>query len=208
MKKFLLLICLILPWAGCNILEFPFYVLFGSTSTTVKAEYTGLKNKRVALVVSGQPGIDFEYPYARMDVALASAQVISRHVENVTFVEQEKIDKFQQTDFDWYVLPMSEIADKFDAQQVLYLELIQFTLVETDSVNLLRGRIEAHLRVYDRQSPQPDIPSYETDIGVIFPEHGPVPMSDSARMGVQQQSLMLFAEALARRFYKHKIPNK
>ena len=80
--------------------------------------------------------------------------------------------------------------------------------MEIDSVNLLRGRITAHIRIYDRQSAQPDKPCYETEVSIVFPEQGPLPMSDSARMGIEQQTLVLFAEELARKFYKHKVDSE
>jgi len=208
MKSILLLFSLLLPCCGCNLLEFPVYVIFGQSHTTVKAEYTGLQNQTVALIVSGQPAIDFDYPYARMDLALACAQAIGQHVKNVKFVDQEKIDQFQQAVFDWYVLPMSDIAARFEAQRLLYLELLQFTLVEIDSVNLLRGRISVQLRLYDMESDQPHTPSYESELAVVFPENAPLPMSDATRTALEQHTISLFADELARKFYKHKIPGK
>ena len=99
----------------------------------------------------------------------------------------------------------AEIAAKFDAQRILYLDLIQFASRETDSVNLLRGRIWAQVRVYEIDSADPEKVAYETEVQVIYPEQAPTPISDNARIAVRQGSINLFAQELARKFYTHKI---
>jgi len=208
MKRTALLFILTIFLGGCNVLEYPVYVLFGSRSKKVKAEYTDLEGKKIAIMVAGRTAIDFEYPYARMDLALAAAQSIRQNVKKTEFVDQEKIDTYQREDIDWYSLPLSEIGRKFGAQRIVYLDLLQFSMTETNSVNLLRGRIEAQLRVYDMESDQGDIPCYESEVGVVYPEYAPRPRSDSARIEVQRESILLFAEKLAQKFYDHKVPIK
>jgi len=135
--------------SGCNILEWPLYVLFGKSTTKVKAEYTGLKNQRIAIIVATGPGINFEYPYARTNVALASAQIIGKHVKNAQFVEQDKIEAFQMENLSWATLPVETIARKFDATRILYLDLYHFTMHEENSVHLLRGRIRSSASVHE-----------------------------------------------------------
>ena len=190
--------------SGCNLLTYPVYILFGQTKQSVKAEYRGLTGKKIAIVVAGQPAIEFEQPYARMDLALVSAQAVSDHVKDVTFSDQDRIDRFQRESLDWYSVEISEIARKFDAEVVLYIDLIQFTTAEIDSINLLRGRIWGQVSVYDMSAANPDSPEYETEVQVIYPEQMPLPISDSASIAVRQNTLLMFAEELDRKFYEHK----
>ncbi len=117
MRKYFSLFLLPFLLGGCNWWEFPAYVLFGKTHEKVKAEYNQLKGKRVAIIIAGLPAIDFEDPYARMDLALASAELIRQEVKKVQFVEQEKIERFQQENLDWISMPMSEIGNKFGADR-------------------------------------------------------------------------------------------
>ncbi|MBN2377998.1 MAG: hypothetical protein JXD22_16490 [Sedimentisphaerales bacterium] len=190
--------------SGCNLLTYPAYILFGQTHQSVKAEYRGLTGKKIAIIVAGQPAIEFDQPYARMDLALVSAQSISDHIKNVTFADQDQIDRFQRESLDWYSVSISEIARKFDAEVVLYIDLIQFTTAEIDSINLLRGRIWAQVSVYDMSETKPDSPKYETEVQVIYPEEMPLPISDSTSIAVRQNTLLMFADELARKFYDHK----
>lgn len=196
----------VLLLGGCNIFEFPAYVLFGRTEKTVKAEYTSLVGHKSAILVVGPAGIDFEYPYARADLSLATSSFIRQNLDKVDFVDQETIDRFQYQHFDWYALPLSTVAHQLGADRLIYIELIQFSLVELDSVSLLRGRVLANVRIYEMESSKPDQAAYETEIFVLFPESAPVPMSDTAQIAVRQRAIVMFADQLAKRFYRHKEP--
>jgi len=199
-------LCVVILLAGCNLLEFPAYVLFGQRTRKVKAEYRHLKNERIALMVSAGPGIDFEYPYARTDLALACAQVFGQRVEGVRFVEQEEIEKFQSAHLDWATMGKAELADVFGVGHIIWLDLIQFTLREESSVNLLRGRVLSAVRVFDKHGAAPNVPSYQTEISVVVPDHGPLPVSDVALQGIYRQTMLRFADKLASKFYDHKVP--
>ena len=204
MKKLILIIMLPFVAGGCGFLSYPFYVLFGRTEERVKAEYIGLKDQKIALIIFGQPGIDFEDPFARLDLALATEQAIIQNVKTTEFADQEEIQSFQRARLDWYSLPMSEIAAKFQVQRVLYLELIQFTIREIDTVNLLRGRIWAQLSVFEADSAQPDVPAYESEVEIVFPEQAPEPYSENAKFAIRRESIRLFALETARKFHDHK----
>ena len=204
MIRIILLLIISVTIGGCNLLEYPLYVLLGQSHTKVKAEYTGLENQTVAVLIVGQSAIDFEEPYARMDLALATEQALTEYVKGVELADQEKIQNFQRSRFDWYGLPVSDIINQFQVQRLLYVELIQFTIREPESVNLLRGHIWAQLRVYEKESHTPDLPVFETEVEVIFPEQAPAPYSEAARFNIRQQSIALFALEVARKFHDHK----
>jgi len=204
MKRAWLLILGLLLLAGCNILAYPAYLLFGQPSRTIKAEYAHLADRTVALVLAGPPAIDFEYPYARNDLGLAVRGALGQHVKNIRLVPQEKVDDLQRSDPAWLSLGLGEIAAKLGAQRVLYLELVQFTMREPESINLFRGHIWAEVSVYEADASQPHRPSYQTQVQVVHPEQAPLPAGPSAQIAVWRQSLSLFAQELTGKFYDHK----
>jgi len=157
------------------------------------------------VIVAGRPEIEWKYPYADLDLALAAAQAVGNHVEGVQLVDPEQVDRFVQQEPDWFSLPISEIAERFEAQAVVYLDLYQFNLAELDSVNLLRGRAGAQLYVYDMQAAKPDKPCYESEINVVYPEHVPLAMGDSSQQRVRRETIAQFTQQLAWKFYDHKV---
>ena len=206
MRRNILLIMLLATLSGCNLLGYPTYLIFGPTGQKVKAEYTGLNEQKIAVVVAAGPGIAFEYPYAGIDLARLTSLALQEHLENVTFVDPEAIDRFQREDLDWPSLPIDQIGRRLDAQCVLYLDLTRFTTLEENSVNLLRGYINADVRVYQVQSPHCQQPAYQTALAIIHPEQGPLSMSDPAEQALYQQTIAQFAQQLARKFYDHRVP--
>ena len=206
--KFILLVLSGLFLGGCNLLELPAYVLFGQSHKSVKAEYRGLKGTTTAIIITTGPAVDFEYPYARTNVALAVAQAITENVKKVKFVDQDSIDIFQQENLDWASFPISRIGQKFGAQRVLYLDLYQFTMYEQSSINLLQGNATAALQIYEIDGPQPDRPAYRSEVAVQYPPNNPVAVSDAALLNIRINTIKLFADQLARKFYNHKVPLK
>ena len=203
MKKRLLLPLLLLL-TGCNVLEWPAYVLFGQESRTVPAAYKGLESRRTAILVIGQPGIDFEYPFARLDLALAIQDQIAKNVPGVVFVDPQRTEEVMRTEVDFLALSIPEIAQRLDAQRLAYVELLQFTMREPESINLLRGHVWAQVSVFETDALEPEKPAFETEIEVIYPVNAPVPASDESRYSVWQNTIARAADQLARQFYKHK----
>jgi hypothetical protein len=204
----LIILPLSLTLGGCNLLVYPAYVLFGGDEISVKAQYKGLKDKRTAILVVSRPAFDFEYPYASTNIGLAGAHTISQHVKGVTFVEQDKIQDFQLENLSWLSMPVSQIAKKFDAQRLIYIDLYEFSMYEQGSINLLRGQISAEIRIFEMESPTPDVESYKSEIKVLVPPNNPIPASEDALYMINRQSIMSFAEKLAWKFYDHKESTK
>jgi len=191
--------------SGCNILAYPAYVLFGQSEKKVKAEYTGLEKQTTLIFVVTNPAIDFEYPYTGLNITLASADRIAKQVEDTRFADPEAVDKYQREKIDWLSFPIAEIGQHFQASRVLYIDMVQFTMREEDSLNLLRAHIAADIRMYEIDSLTSDEPAYQTDLEVLYPKLGPSLFSDEAHAMIYQQSIALFAEELAKKFYDHKV---
>ncbi len=214
MKKsiitFVILSAVTFSLTGCNMLEWPTYVLFGQRTTKVKAEYLGLKDQKTIVIVTAEQGIDFEYPYARSSIVMATVQAIGHHVKGVEFVEQEKIENFQMENLDWAALPRDQIARKFGATRIVWLDLYQFTMFEEESLRLLRGNIRATVQVYevDDNTTRFNRAAYHSEVAGIWPEQGPLAMSNSALERLKTQSIIGFAQQVAQKFYDHKRPVK
>lgn len=205
-KRSLIALVALFFLGGCNAFEFPLYVLFGGQKKTIPAEYEGLNNARTAIVIVAGPGVDFEYPYARHSLALWIANRLQEHVKGIEFVSQDVVDRFQRENLDWYEIPVGELGREFQAQRILYVDLLTYTMLEEHSVNLLRGLIIGDVRVYDIDA-DAELPAYQTEISAVFPEHSPVPVSDEAWQKIPRMTMLAFAEKLAMKFFDHKVAN-
>ena len=209
MKKLYYPLLLLLPLlAGCNILAHPTYVLFGQSSQKVKAQYTGLPGGKTVIIMSSQASLEFDYPGIRENITLAIEKEITDNVKDVQFVDQREVEKYIERELDWISMPVTRLARQFGADRVLYIDMYRFSLHEENAVGILRARINAVLRVYEIDGEQPGRAVYSTELAVVFPEHHPLSMSDSALQAVQTNSVKLFAQQAAYKFYDHKIQIK
>lgn len=190
---------------GCNWFEYPLYVLFGDSKINIDAEYDGLAGKKIAVLVMTTPAVDFEHPYARLELTSIVSLALSERVKNATFVDVEEIDRFQREDLDWLSMGIDEIGKKFEVDRVVYLDVIQYTMIEENSVNLLRGRILAEVSVYEMEAAEANAAVYTGEVMVVHPDYAPVPVGGGARQQIELASIRLFAQELARKFTDHKI---
>ncbi len=209
MKKLIFsLLLLLLLLAGCNILAHPTYVIFGQSNQRVKAQYKGLSGCKSMIIISSPATLEFDYPGVRENIMLAIEKEITANVKKVQFVDQIEVEKFIKRELDWVSMPISKLARRFGADRVLYFDMYRFRMHEENAVGILRARIDAVLRVYEIDGEQPNRAVYSTDLEVVFPEHHPISMSDSALQKVQVNSVKQFAQQAAYKFYDHKIQIK
>ncbi len=191
--------------AGCNILAFPAYVLFGGGKQTVKAEYTGLSDGRVAVIVAGPPGIEVEYPAARTNISMALLGQLNANIEDLAYVDPQRVEAFRRESSNWNALRLQQIGEALEAQRILYIDLIRYTTADADSVNLLRGHIVADVRVYEIDGPHPERAAYQAEIETMFPEGTPYIYSAANQRGIELRTIALFAVEASRKFYDYKI---
>ena len=159
----------------------------------------------LAVLVMTPPGVDFDYPHAQVYLTDVVSQAIARYVEGVEFVGAQEIDRFQRDDLDWLRLSVGELGEKFGVDRIVYLDVVQYTTTEENSVNLLRGRIWAEVSVYEMDAEEVDDPVYTGEVMMVFPEHAPVPLNSRAQQQIEMQTISLFGEAMAKKFYDHEM---
>ena len=197
------LLSLILLLAGCDALGFGAYALFGSNKKTIKAQYTGLEGCKTAVVITGRPGIDFEYPQARANIALALNRQLQANVKQITLLTFETVEQTRRSIPDWNGLTMQQIGQRLGVERLLMIDLIHFTTTEAGSVNLLRGLLVADARVHEIDHTDPESSVYQAELEVVFPEGAPRIYTIQEERGVAFRTIAKFAVELSRKFYDH-----
>jgi hypothetical protein len=203
------LVLLALASAGCEQTGYLLYLFApGTPAKTVEAEFSGLENHRVAVVVYADPRVQYEYPFVRLTVATAVGSELRKGLKGVGLVEPAKVIKYQDQDTSWESMGKTELGKALGADHVLLISLVEYATREPGSMDLLRGRIIAQCSLYQTDLPERDSGVWRgKDISIIYPQGGPVGagQDDTA---IRVATERLFAEELARKFYKHKAPPK
>jgi len=195
---------------GCKWLS---YVLFGGMpAQTVEPTFSHLPGKTVAVVVFAGPAMELDYQTVREEVADAIGAQLKRHVEGVSVVDHRQVIGYQDKNLHWDTIPKEKLCDAFDSDYILLVSLAEFSTRERDSVHLARGRITAEASVYQARDPAdggPSKPVWRSEtIRIVHPRESPLGVPAENDWTVRVKTEQLFAEALVKNFYKHKVPKE
>ena len=208
MKKLTLVLCTLAFLGGCNYLSYLLYLGSPNIPKTEEAEFKGLPNKTVAVVVYADPRVLYDYNYLREQISGAVGYHLEKNVSNVKIVPVERVSRFQNGTPDWETVDKTVLGKKFSADYVLYITISDFTTLEPGSSVLHRGYLTAQVALYQSDLPEKQACAWTAgEIHVVYPEHeGGQLMTDDRQL--QNETVKAFAELLAKKFYKHKIADE
>ena len=193
--------------ASCNLLT-PFVVLGGHTKK-VAPEFDKLAGKRVAVLVWTEPATLFDYPHVRFELATyigdkLYAEMGQRNL-GTQVVDPRDVEDYLQKNLDAQIDPYA-VGRKFNADYVVYLELLEFQIRDAQAPQFLRGRINASVSVHDIHAERESQRRYElTPVQCVHPEDAPVLMSATNSPLIREATYRKFAEQVARKFYEHTV---
>ena len=217
----LLTLCPLL--AGCNMLAYPAYLLAPEPpAKTVPAEFAGLKNKTVAVVIFVGPQTQLDYQTAQMEVSDAMAAELRRKVEGIKLVNTGRVIRYQCENANWESVPPEQLCRTFNCDYVILVSLIEFGTREPGSMHLPRGRISAQCAVYapppasqpaSQAATQP-LTGFEAAyrcelISVTYPpEEGSPSLAVGSDWDIRIQTEKAFVAEVVKKFYSHKEPKE
>jgi len=189
--------------AGCDAL-LPF-IFLGEHKRKVPAEFDRLEGSRVAVVVWAEPETLFDYPHVRLEIGAFIGDRLHANVKECNVVDQFEIEEYLERDLEAAADPR-KVGARFEADKVIYVELLKFQVRDAESPDLLRARVDASVSVYDLHAEADAVDRFVLDpVEVVYPEHQAVVMSSRAAQLVRQQAYELFSEKVARKFFEHKV---
>lgn len=197
------LIPLLAMLVGCQAMAAPFLMWGPEPTRTVDAEYPYLDGKNASILISADYDTLFEYPWVQLELAKYVQVALETHLPKVVITPPRTVVDYQRRDVDWDRKPPALVGKNFDAERVVLIELTQYSTREPDSPHLFRGRIGARVRVYDTAYPDAE-PAYSTDVEVAYPEDSAGEWGSNDR-AIRKQTMELFAEELAGKFYDRKV---
>ena len=188
---------------GCNLLV-PF-IFLGEHKRKVPAEFDKLEGTRTAVVVWAEPETLFDYPHVRLELGSYTGDKIRANVKDCDIVDSFRVEEFLERNADDTIDPR-KVGAHFEADMVVYIELLEFQVRDRSAPDLLRGRVKASVSVYDLRADPDEISSFVLEsVEVVCPQNQPVLMSSRNAQLIRQQTYDLFSEKVARKFYEHKV---
>ncbi len=192
---------------ACNLLT-PI-IFIGDHQKRIFPEFDKLPDQRVAVVVWTSPATLFDYPHARYELATYLSEKLSYEMEQrhlgTTVVDARDVEDYLQKNLDAQVDPR-RVGRTFDADYVIYIEILGFQVRDPESPLFLKGQIEASVVVYDTRPDAPPMTKYGlTAVTSYYPSDRPIMMSATNSREVREGLYRTFASDVARKFYEYKI---
>ena len=98
------------------------------------------------------------------------------------------------------------VGRAFDADYVIFIEVLRFQIRDSDHPKLLRGRIHASVSVHDRAADQDQLRRFElAPVDCVYPRGGSVMLTATNSPLIREQTYRKFGEMVARKFYEHTV---
>jgi len=195
---------------GCTEVGSLLYTLNADSTKKVKAESTELAQKRICIWVWIDDDVLFEHPNLRPDVANHIKSAISQQVE-CTFVDPATVEQYQRSDYESDQLGVVPIGKHFQAERVMHVEISEFHTRATATPSLLQGTIRSQCTLIDcTDSDEKDTSEkrrlWTKKIDVVYPETRALGPNETDDVQIQADTLLIFADTLAKCFYTHDAP--
>ena len=162
--------------------------------------------KTILIACSTSHQILSKYPGIRIDIVDKMSRILDTH--NVKVVPADDVATWFDDHGEWG--DFTELADEFDADYVMHIDLKSFAVVVPDSPNLLQGKTEGRVTMMEVKMMGKDKDKKKTSVAVersfnvMFPTTYPVPRESRSEEMFTENFLDRISAQLARMLYDHR----
>lgn len=162
--------------------------------------------KTILIACSTSHQILSKYPGIRIDIVDKMSRILDTH--NVKVVPADDVATWFDDHGEWG--DFTELADEFDADYIMHIDLKSFAVVVPDSPNLLQGKTEGRVTMMEVKMMGKDKDKKKTSVAVersfnvMFPTTYPVPRESRSEEMFTENFLDRISAQLARMLYDHR----
>lgn len=188
-----------LPLAGCWL----FAASEQMRGRKVPAEYLGLADKSVAMVIYADQASTDEFPDSRTEISNFLAAAFRTKLPSARLLDHREVSAWQDDTLNWNALPEKDIGKHFSTDRVLYIELLDYSTRANASFGDLQGHIKAVCKVFETDAPG-NTPAWSDVVEVYWPKDRPLDPTTGSEVAVRKRALELFSNELVNRFVEHR----
>ncbi|MCX7387422.1 MAG: hypothetical protein NTX48_12215 [Planctomycetales bacterium] len=162
--------------------------------------------KTILIACSTSHQILSKYPGIRIDIVDKMSRILE--TRNVKIVPPDDVATWFDDHGEWG--DFTELADEFDADYVMHIDLKSFAVVVPDSPNLLQGKTEGRVSMMEIKMAEKNKDkkkasvAVERSFSVMFPTTYPVPRESRSEEMFTENFLDRISAQLARMLYDHR----
>jgi hypothetical protein len=204
----------LIPTSGCDPRTLAYFLQPFESMVEPPCE-TSFEGKKVVVLCHVASNSMMEYSTLDRDLTREFTAILRKKVNKVVVVDPDKVATWVEAHPKWTA--PAEIANDFNADVVVFLEVEQFQIQSPGDVNMLHGESKVHIQAFEMQYPknskgksikdQPKEPvSIYDDYGETqFPERGPIPAENgSSRSKFRIKFVKIVAKEATWHFVEHR----
>jgi len=198
--------------AGCD--PRPMMYFLQPWEPTIPAPGPSLKDKKIVVLTHAVAGTQNDFLTLDHDLAREVGNIFREKVKKMELVNQDKVWKWVEGHPNW--TDPAEVAEAFEADVVVFLEVESFQIQDPHSPGLLEGTAKTHIQAvtldYPKNSkgkPIKDQPkeskvAYDDYRDTTFPIRGPIPVESGVSKGAfKTKFLQIVAAEISWHFVEH-----
>lgn len=173
-----------------------------------EAQYPGLVDGNVAVMVVADEYTLFHFPEAPLSVCRAVSARLADNIDSLTVMDPQLVMDYQADNPYWHAVPYNELIDNLHVDAIVLIDLIEYRTHEPGNAHVWQGVITGNVGVIEKHTADPDNFVFYTTVTANFPEDNPVGLLDSDDQTVQLGMLSLFSRDAGGLFYDHEVTVK
>lgn len=179
-----------------------------SSTHLVPAEYDGLRGKSFAVIITSDRVIQGTYPtlLPRLATRITQALAIPENTGAVGFVPVLSILEFQLSHPDWTTWTYEQLAEEFDVDILVVVEMYDYRLNEVGNAFLWDGLAAARVGIVEARGYAPNEYAFFKDVQVKYPNETGLSPQDLTSQVVRTNLEKRFVDRVTWLFYDHQEP--
>jgi len=136
---------------GCNIAGWAAHGVFGDEEKQkIAARYDGLINRTVAVMVSADQGVLYNFPDAVDQVCRRVSRQLAASLPSTKVIHPRDVLRYQQNHPYWITTPLPRLTESLDVDRIVYVDLVEYRTNDPGDPYVWRGTITANVGVAER----------------------------------------------------------
>jgi hypothetical protein len=180
-----------------------------SSTKPVKPEYTRLKDKRWAVIVSADREIQGEHPDLVLYLTSQITERIAKANQTVGaagYIPPDRLLTYLYEHPEWVTKPRSQLATELGVDRIIVVEILEYRLNDPGNAYLWSGMATGTVGVVEADSILKDEVAFEKPVRVTYPDSDGITQNELSVQVVNSVLASRFADRASWYFYLHDEP--
>ncbi len=169
----------------------------------VLAQYDGLRESTVAVLVDTDMMVMYEYPSVVANLCVNLSRRIGQNVEGVGVLSPSFVLEWQYQTPSWQSLPYGVMCEELGVDRVVWVDLFEFRLNPPGNRWQWEGAASANIGIVEIDGFDPDAFADSFDVTATFPDIAELGRESATASQIQTGLLTKFVQEAGWLFYDH-----